>query len=128
VSPFIKQSSGGGVLRVGHLPIRAIPVIPVHLSMAAARKVAALKQIALLLVERDEQIVGTIEEHALAAGHDAMPVADAMRALAPCLRPSTPVAEAREQFIRARAAILPVAAGGFILGAVTRAVVERARR
>ena len=50
-----------------------------------------------------------------------------MRPLATCLRPATPVTEARELFIRARADILPVVAGGFILGAVTRSDVERAR-
>ena len=50
-----------------------------------------------------------------------------MRPLATWLRPATPVTEARELFIRARADILPVVAGGFILGAVTRSDVERAR-
>jgi CBS domain-containing protein len=127
VSPFITKPADGGVLRVGNLPLRPIPVIPVHLSMAAARRMAALKQIALLLVEREEQIVGMIDERALGADHDTTPVAAAMRPLARCLRPRTLVAEARELFIRARVAILPVAAGGFILGAVTRGVVERAR-
>ena len=114
-------------IRVGDLLIQRVPVIPAHLSMAAARKVALLKQVSLLLVERDDHIVGTIDERALAGEHDLTAVAAAMRPLATWLRPATPVTEARELFIRARAATLPVIAGGFILGAVTRSDVERAR-
>jgi CBS domain-containing protein len=117
----------GDVVRVADLPIRRVPVIPAHLSMAAARKVALLKQISLLLVERDDHIVGAIDDRALAADHDLTAVLAAMRPLSTSLRPATPVTEARELFIRARAAILPVVAGGFILGAVTRSDVERAR-
>jgi CBS domain-containing protein len=117
----------GDVVRVADLPIRRVPVIPAHLSMAAARKVALLKQISLLLVERDDHIVGAIDDRALSADHDLTAVLAAMRPLSTSLRPATPVTEARELFIRARAAILPVVAGGFILGAVTRSDVERAR-
>ena len=130
VSPFVYPRSArpeADTVRVGDLPIRRVPVIPAHLTMGAARKVAQLKQVSLLLVERDDQIVGTIDERALAADHDLTAVAAAMRPLAQWLRPATPASEAREQFIRARAAILPVIAGGFILGAVTRSDVERAR-
>jgi CBS domain-containing protein len=126
VSPFIKARPEGDTVRVGDLPIRRIPVIPAHLSMDAARKVAVLKQSALLLVERDGHIVGTIDERAFATNyHLAAVAAAAMTPLATCLRPATPVSEARELFVRARAAILPVVAGGFILGAVTRSDVER---
>jgi CBS domain-containing protein len=127
VSPFIGERPAGDTVRVGDLLIRRVPVIPSHLSMAAARKVALLKQVTLLLVERDDHIVGTIDDRALAADHDVTAVAAAMRPLATWLRPATPVTEARELFIRARAAILPVVVGGFILGAVTRSDVERAR-
>jgi CBS domain-containing protein len=136
VSPFIKPAlpdvprsarPDDDTVRVGDLPIRHVPVIPAHHSMAAARKMALLKQSSLLLVERDDYIVGTIDERALAADHDLTAVAAAMRPLATRLRPATPVTEARELFIRARAAILPVVAGGLILGAVTRSDVERAR-
>jgi CBS domain-containing protein len=130
VSPFVNARSvrpEGDTIRVGDLPIRRVPAIPAHLSMAAARKVAQLKQVSLLLVERDDHIVGTIDEGALAAANDLTAVAAAMRPLATCLRPATPVGEARELFVRARAAILPVVVGGFILGAVARSDVERAR-
>jgi len=96
--------------------------------MDAARKVAVLKQSSLLLVERAGQIVGTIDERAFATDYDLVAVAAAaMTPLATCLRPATPVTEARELFVRASADILPVVAGGFILGAVTRSDVERAR-
>jgi CBS domain-containing protein len=117
----------GDTLRVDDLPIRRVPVIPAHVSLAAARKVARLKQSALLLVERDDQIVGTIDEDALTGDDDLTEVAAAMRPLATWLRPATPVSEARELFIRARAAVLPVIVGGFILGAATRVDLERAR-
>jgi CBS domain-containing protein len=117
----------GDTLRVDDLPIRRVPVIPAHLSMAAARKVALLKQVSLLLVERDDQIVGTIDESALTEENDLTEVGAAMRPLATWLRPATPLTEARELFIRARAVTLPVIVGGFVLGATTRSDVERAR-
>ena len=74
VSPRAARPDGDTV-RVGDLPIRRVPVIPSHLSMDAARKVAVLKQIPLLLVERDDHIVGTIDERAFAADHDLTAVA-----------------------------------------------------
>jgi CBS domain-containing protein len=127
VSPFVGARPADDTVRVGDLAIRRVPVIPVHMSMAGARKVARLKQVSLLLVERDDQIVGTIDDRALSADHDLTAVAAAMRPLATFLRPATPVTEARELFIRARASVLPVVAGGFILGAIARSDVERAR-
>jgi CBS domain-containing protein len=127
VSPFVGPRPDGDTVRVGDLVIRRVPVIAAHLSMAAARKVAMLKQTSLLLVEQGDQIVGTIDDRALAADHDVTAVAAAMQPLATCLRLATPVTEARELFIRARATILPVVVGGFVLGAVTRSDVERAR-
>ena len=113
--------------RVGDMPMRRIPVIAAHLPMAAARKVAALKRIALLLVELEEQIVGTVDESVLAAAADETPTAAAMKPLDVCLRPAMSVAQARELFVRARATVLPVIAGGFVLGAVTRADIERTK-
>ena len=97
--PFIRASSDAAAVRVGDLAMRAIPVVPSHLSMAAARKLASVEQISLLLIERDDHIVGTIDERALAAEHDLTAVAAAMRPLASYLRPAMPAAEAREQLI-----------------------------
>ena len=107
--------------------MRQIPVIAAHLPMAAARRVAALKRIAVLLVELDEQIVGTVDESVLAAADDETATATAMRPLGLCLRPAMSVAQAREVFVRARATVLPVIAGGFVLGAVARADIERTK-
>ena len=112
---------------VRDMPMRRIPVIAAHLSMAAARKVMALRRIAVLLVEDAEHVVGTVDQRALDAADDEARVATAMKPLALHLQPRMSVAEAREMFVRARTNILPVIAGGFILGAVERAVIERTR-
>lgn len=115
--------------RVRDLPIRRIPVIPAHLSMAAARRVAALRRINLLLVEAEEraeeQIVGMVDQSILGAADDQTPVAMAMKPLGLHLRLAMSVADARDLFVRARTSVLPVIAGGFVFGCVERAVVER---
>ena len=114
--------------RVRDMPMRRIPAVPAHLTVAAARKVAALKRIAVLLVEQEERVVGTVDEGALAgAAADAL-TATAMKPLGLWLRPAMSAAEARDMFLGAGATILPVIAGGFVLGAVTLADVERAER
>jgi hypothetical protein len=125
VFPFANRD--GGAPHVGDMPMRQIPVIPAHLPMAGARKVAALKEIGVLLVEREEQIVGTLDENVLAAADDLTPTAAAMKPLALYLRPAMSVAQARDVFIRARTSILPVVAGGFVLGAVARSDIERTK-
>ena len=113
--------------RVGQMPMRRIPVIPAHLPMAAARKVATLQGIALLLVEREDLIVGAVDESALASADDQTPVVAAMRRLSLWLRPTMSAAQARELFVRARTNVLPVIAGGFVLGAITRGDIERTK-
>jgi len=114
--------------RVGDLPIRAVPIIPAHLSMAAARKIAELKRATVLLVEREGRLMGTLDEHALVEASDDADVADCLRAIDLCLGPTTTAERAQELFIRSRTSALPVAAGAFLLGAVSRADVERALR
>lgn len=113
--------------QVCDMPMRRIPVIAAHLSIAAARRVMALRRISVLLVEDSEQVVGTVDQRALDAADDETPVATAMKPLGLHLGPRMSVAEAREMFVRARTNILPVIAGGFVLGAVERAVIERTR-
>jgi CBS domain-containing protein len=125
VFPFTFDDAGAP--HVGDMPMRRIPVIPAHLPMAGARKVAALKRIGVLLVEREEQIVGTVDESVLAAADDQTPTAAAMKPLGLFLRPAMSVAQAREVFVRARATVLPVIAGGFVLGAVERSDIERTK-
>jgi CBS domain-containing protein len=114
-----------GATRVGDLPMRRVPVIPANLPISAARKIAALKGIALLLVELEDQIVGVVDETVLADADDQTRTARAMNPLDFGLRPAMPVAQAHELFLRAQVSILPVIAGGFVLGAVTRADIER---
>jgi len=125
VFPFC--DSGATASRVGDLPMRPIPVVPAHVSLAAARKVAALKRVALLLVESEEQLVGVLDERALASSADQTTISAVMRPLDLYLRPAMTVTAARELFLQSRAAILPVIAGGFVLGAVTRGDIERAQ-
>ena len=123
--PFANQDAGAP--SVADIPMRRIPVIAAHLPMTAARRVAALKQIGVLLVERNEQIVGVVDQSVLGAADDETPTAAAMRPLDLWLRPAMSVAQAREVFVRARATVLPVVAGGFVLGAVRRVDIERAK-
>lgn len=124
------ELSGGEsyVPRVGHLPIRAVPIIPAHLSMAAARKIAELKRATVLFVERDGRLMGTLDEHALVEAPDDAEVSDCLRSIELCLAPTTTAERARDLFIRSRTTALPVVAGAFLLGAVSRADVERALR
>ena len=121
VFPF--AGPDGPAFRIGDLAIQPIPVVPAHLPMAAARKIAALKRISLLLVEQDERLVGFIGEHALATAADALPIAAAMKPLGVCLRPWMSATQARALFSRTGAAVLPVIAAGFVLGAVARGAV-----
>jgi CBS domain-containing protein len=124
------ELSGGEscVPRVGDLPIRAIPIIPAHLSMAAARKIAELKRATVLFVERDGRLMGALDEHALVQAPDEAEVTDCLRSIELCLGPTTTAERAQELFVRSRTTALPVAAGAFLLGAVFRADVERALR
>ena len=125
----VELSGGESCLpRVGDLPIRAVPIIPAHLSMAAARKIAELKRATVLFVERDGQLMGTLDEHALVEAPDDAEVAGCLRSIELCLGPTTTAERAQELFVRSRTTALPVAAGAFLLGAVSRADVERALR
>ncbi|HVV17046.1 MAG TPA: CBS domain-containing protein [Polyangia bacterium] len=114
--------------RVAELPLCAAPVIPAHLTMAAARKVAELKRSLVLLVERDGVLAGVVDQQKLLASPDDVRAGQAMRPLETCLAATTPLARARELFVRTGSAALPVAAGAFLLGVVTRASLDRALR
>jgi CBS domain-containing protein len=112
--------------RIGDLPTRGIPAIPEHLTMAAARKVAVLKQTPILFVERARQLVGLLDERALAEFPDDANVGASMAPIGPCLDPAMPVARARELFAWSRVSMLPVGVGAFLLGGVSRGDVEQA--
>jgi CBS domain-containing protein len=111
---------------IGELPTRSIPMIPARLSMAAARKIARLKRVSLLFVEQDERLVGLLDARALARAPDDAAVAASMAPIRVCLHPAMSAARALDIFIRAGATALPVTAGAFLIGAVTRDDVERA--
>jgi CBS domain-containing protein len=112
--------------RIGDLPARTIPAVPEHVTIAAARKVATLKRVAELFVERDGRLVGVLDERTLAAAAEDAVVATVMAPIEVCLHPAMPAARARELFMRSRAAILPVTFGALLLGAVARVDVEQA--
>jgi CBS domain-containing protein len=114
--------------RVGDLPIRAVPVIPAELPMGGARKIAALKKTSLMFVARGAQLVGILDARALEAAPDAALAEVWMAAVDGCLSAATSLVRARELFVRAGTATLPVAAGAFLIGVVARADVERALR
>jgi CBS domain-containing protein len=124
VSRFLAAAEDGP--RIGELPIRPAPVIPAHLSMAAARKIADLKRATLLFVEHEGRLLGLLDERTLVEAPDEAPVARNLTPIAACLHPELPAVRARELFRRTRAAVLAVTAGAFLLGVVSRADVERA--
>ena len=94
--------------------------------MAAARKVAALKRAAVLFVERDGRLVGVLDDRALAESPDDDSVAATMAPVRLCLHPAMSLARARDLFALARASVLPVVVGAFLLGAIANEDVERA--
>ena len=115
-------------LRVGDLPIRAVPVIPADLPLDRARKIAALKGTTLLFVARGAQLVGILDMGALDAADDSGRAELWMSPVDGCLSAATSLVRARELFVRAGTSTLPVAAGPFLIGVVSRGDLERALR
>jgi CBS domain-containing protein len=111
---------------VGDLPARTIPAVPEHLPLGAARKVAALKHVEVLFVERDGRLVGVLGERPLADGADDVEVAALMTPIDSCLHPAMSLSRAREVFMQSRVSVLPVTFGALLLGALARADVEHA--
>lgn len=113
---------------VGDLALAPAPVIPAKVTMAAARKIADLKGSPILLVERDGILAGVLDPAALMTSPDDRSAGDAMCRLDFSLTPTTPLPRARELFVRTGSAALPVAAGAFLLGVLTRSALERGLR
>jgi CBS domain-containing protein len=111
---------------IGDLRTRTIPAVPEHVTIAAARKVAALKRVADLFVERDGRLVGVLDERTLAAAAEEAEVSTVMAPIDVCLHPAMPAARARELFMQSGATVLPVTFGALLLGAVARGDVEQA--
>jgi CBS domain-containing protein len=112
--------------RIADLPTQTIPAVPGHLSMAAARKVAALKQVGVLFVEHEGQLIGVLDDRALAEAADDATVAGAMALIGLCLHPAMSITCAHDLFALSGMSMLPVAAGAFLLGAISRADVVHA--
>jgi hypothetical protein len=117
---------GGAARRVAELDWVPAPVVPARLPIAAGRKIAELKRTPVLLIERDGRLAGLVDQQRLDDGPADARLEDAMHPLDLCLTPATSLARARELFARTALAVLPVAAGAFVLGAVTRDAVETA--
>lgn len=110
------------------LPIRRAPIVPAHLTVDCARKVAALKRAGVVLVESGGRLLGLVDVDALAAAATDAEVATVARPIGLGLRPTTSLQRARELLLRARLTALPVVVGAFLLGVVHLADVERALR
>jgi CBS domain-containing protein len=117
----------------GELMTQAVATVPPWISMAAARKVAALKSAELLLVAEEDRLLGFVIVSELGDAPDEDKVsarlrgADALRGWrALSVTPATPAARARQIMLKNRLACLPVLAGSFVVGAITRDAIERA--
>jgi CBS domain-containing protein len=106
--------------------VAAPPIVPSHLAMLAARKVAALKSIGWLLVEAGGRLVGMVDQRMLAASRGDELVSACMTVLHIAVRPTTTLARAYAVLVQHRLPWLPVAAGRFIVGAVSREALEHA--
>ena len=113
-------------LSVADVTEKTPPIIPWHLTVGAARKIAELKSTMILLVEEERRVVGVIDRRTLDTAGDADPVTACMRSLLLCAQPNTTARRARELMVKHRLPALPVAAGMFVLGSVTREAIERA--
>jgi CBS domain-containing protein len=101
------------------------PIVPSHILMSAARKIARLKSVDTLIVEDKGSLVGFLDARSLRDAPDHQRVDACIEPLGIFLSPTTTVAEARALLIGTGASSLPVAAGPFLIGSVSRAAVER---
>jgi CBS domain-containing protein len=105
-----------------------VPAVPPWLSVEAARKVAALKAVDHLLVEQEGRLTGIVSGIDLDAASGETSVGALARPLTPSARPTTPLARARDLMRENGVGCLPVFAGVWLVGLVTRDAVERALR
>jgi CBS domain-containing protein len=122
----VPRNEAPNEVRVADVTIRSAPVVPLKLTVGAARKVARLKSSTVVLVEEAGRLVGLLDERALATAADDEPIARRLRPILFSLQPTASVARARELFVKQNVTALPVSAGAFLLGVVARADVERA--
>lgn len=110
------------------LPIQPAPIVPAHLTVDAARKVAALRRAGVVLIENGGRLLGLVEVRRLADAPAGAGVLSVARPIDLALRPTTSLQRARELLLRARLTALPVVVGAFLLGVVHLADVERTLR
>jgi CBS domain-containing protein len=106
--------------------ITAVPAVPPWITVKAARQVAALKSAAHLLVEEEGRLMGLVSVRDLDRAGDDDPVAAWSCSPALFVGPGTGAARACEMMAKNRVACLPVIAGAFLVGVVTRQALERA--
>jgi len=110
---------------VADLMARPQPVVPSHISMAAARKIAHLKSVDALIVEDKGSLIGFLDGQSLREAKDDQRVSECLKPLQLCLSPTTTVDGARALLIRYGAGSWPVAAGPFLVGSISRSAIER---
>jgi signal-transduction protein with cAMP-binding, CBS, and nucleotidyltransferase domain len=110
---------------VGDVMTVALPTVPPWITMGAARRVAALKRIGLLLVADGQRMIGFLGPSVLAEAPDGDLVSAWTGRGVASVTPWTRVADARETMLKNRINCLPVLAGAFLIGVVTRDSLER---
>jgi CBS domain-containing protein len=103
-----------------------VAAVPATITIGAARKVAALKGADDLLVEEGGRLIGILCGTDLTAAPDQDLVAAWSRRPVTWVHPMTPVMRARELMLKTGLSCLPVLAGTWLVGVVTRDAIERA--
>jgi len=124
--PPAPGASSSDELRVGEAMTRPHPIVPGHISMGAARKIAELRSTDTLIVEDKGSLIGILDWETLLTANDDRRVADCLKSIRICLTPTTTLARARTLMIEHGVASFPVAVGPFLVGSISRSDVERA--
>jgi CBS domain-containing protein len=111
--------------RVAEAMTRLYPIVPGHISVGAARKIAELRSTDTLIVEDRGSLIGLLDRETLRTASDDRRVADCLKSIRICLTPTTTLARARSLMIEHGVASFPVAAGPFLVGSISRSDVER---
>jgi CBS domain-containing protein len=111
--------------RVAEAMTRLYPIVPGHISMSAARKIAELRSSDAVIVEDKGSLIGILDRETLLTASDGRRVADCLKSIRICLTPTTTLTRARVLMIEHGVASFPVAAGPFLVGSISRSDVER---
>jgi CBS domain-containing protein len=111
---------------VADLMGKVSPVVPSHLPVWAARKIAQLKKAPAIFVEAEGRLLGVVETRALGDAPDGDLLSAHLQLMSLSVQPTTSLERARELLLRQQVSCLPVAAGMFLVGTISRADVERA--